>query len=163
MNKPEPINIPPQPIITKRLLAQIASKAIAEAAGQFTANDIFERVKATAVSANWRTLLDQTCWSITKTAIDNHTSPKLQSNDDWIGYGETVIKLIDGKLVKVKHATINDLDVRANNVKDNLIKIKQAAENELARIKEIQGVMRSKNLKFAGDALGYLEGGEKAA
>ena len=163
MNKPEPINIPPQPIITKRLLAQIASKAIAEAAGQFTANDIFERVKATAVSANWRTLLDQTCWSITKTAIDNHASPKLQSNDDWVGYGETVIKLIDGKLVKVKHATLNDLDVRANNVKDNLTKSKQAAEKELARIKEIQGVMRSKNLKFAGDALGYLEDGGKSA
>ena len=163
MNKPEPINIPPQPIITKRLLAQIASKAIAEAAGQFTANDIFERVKATAVSANWRTLLDQTCWSITKTAIDNHASPKLQSNDDWVGYGETVIKLIDGKLVKVKHATLNDLDVRANNVKDNLTKIKQAAEKELARIKEIQGVMRSKNLKFAGDALGYLGDGGKSA
>lgn len=161
MINPESTSI--QPIITKRLLTQIASKAIAEADGQFTANDIFERVKATAVSANWRVLLDQTCWSITKTAIDNHTSPKLQSNDDWIGYGETVIKLIDGKLVKVKHATINDLDVRANNVKDNLIKIKQAAENELARIKEIQGVMRSKNLKFAGDALGYLDVAGKAS
>jgi len=155
MINPESTSI--QPIITKRLLTQIASKAIAEADGQFTANDIFERVKATAVSANWRTLLDQTCWSITKTAIDSHTSPRLQSNDDWIGYGETVIKLIDGKLVKVKHATINDMDVRANNVKDNLNKIRQAAEKELARIKEIQGVMRSKNLKFAGDALGYLD------
>ena len=163
MNKPESINIQPQPIITKKLLVQIASKAIAEADGQFTATDIFECVKATAVSANWRTLLDQTCWSITKTAIDNHASPKLQSNDDWVGYGETVIKLIDGKLVKVKHATLNDLDVRANNVKDNLTKIKQAAEKELARIKEIQGVMRSKNLKFAGDALGYLGDGGKSA
>ena len=29
--------------------------------------------------------------------------------------------------------------------------------------KEIQGVMRSKNLKFAGDALGYLGDGGKSA
>ncbi len=157
MNKPEPINIQPQPIITKKLLAQIASKAIAEADGQFTANDIFERVKATAVSANWRVLLDQTCWSITKTAIDSHATPKLQSNADWVGYGETVIKLIDGKLVKVKHATINDMDVRANNVKDNLNKIRQAADKELARIKEIQDVMRAKNMMFAGDAITFLD------
>ena len=75
MNKPEPINTAPQPIITKRLLAQIAGKAIAEAEGQFTAADICERVKNTAISANCRPLLDETCWSVTRKAIDAH--PKI--------------------------------------------------------------------------------------
>lgn len=156
MNKPEPINPAPQPIITMRLLAQIASKAIAEAEGQFTAADIYERVKNTAISANWRTLLDETCWSVTRKAIDAHATPKTQSSDDWIGYGETVIKLNEGHLVKVKHATTADLDVRAKNVKDNLAMIKQAAELEIERIETIQRTMREMNLPFAGQALIYL-------
>lgn len=155
MNKPEPINPAPQPIITKRLLAQIAGKAIAEAEGQFTAADIYERVKNTAISANWRTLLDEACWSVTRKAIDAHATPKIRS-DDWIGYGETVIKLNDGYLVKVKHATTADLDVRAKNVKDNLAMIKQAAELEIERIETIQRAMREMNLPFAGQALVYL-------
>lgn len=58
--------------------------------------------------------------------------------------------------IKVKHATTADLDVRAKNVKDNLARIKQAAEQEIERIETIQRTMRERNLPFAGQALVYL-------
>lgn len=144
------------PVITKKILSKIASKAIADAKGIFTAEEIFEQVKNVAVSANWRTLLEETCWSVTNSAIDNHATPHLKDISDWFGYGETVLKITENNLVKVKDATINHLDVRVKNVKDNLAKIRQAAETELDRIEKIQQVMRTHNLKLAGDAIPYL-------
>lgn len=78
--------------------------------------------------------------------------PMLEEDD----MAEMVESINDGHLVKVKHATTADLDVRAKNVKDNLARIKQAAEQEIERIETIQRTMRERNLPFAGQALIYL-------
>ena len=74
----------------------------------------------------------------------------------WRGRPPSLESFNDGYLVKVKHATTADLDVRAKNVKDNLAMIKQAAELEIERIETIQRAMREMNLPFAGQALVYL-------
>lgn len=161
MNKPEPINIPSQPIITRKLLAQIAGKAISDAKGRFTDQDIYETVKATAVSANWRTLLDETCWAIVNSAIDRHATPRISGNADWIGYGDTVIKLSDGARVKVYHAMDSDMETRERNVKDNMAKIKHAGEIELGRIETIRKTMRDNRLTYAGEALEILDRSDK--
>lgn len=154
MNKPAPTE--PKKLITRRVLSNIASQFIRETKGRFTAQDVYEHVKDTAVSANWLTLLDETVWSITRQTIDRLSTPKISDNDDWFGYGETVIKLPESACVKVCDATINDFNVRIENVETNRAKINMAADAEIERIAKIKDVMIRHNLQLAGEALDIL-------
>lgn len=156
MNKPEPIN--PSLFVTRDTLRQIARESIADMQGQFAQEDIFKKVKEAALASNLLSLLDESAWAITKAEIRRQARPRLSSNDDWIGYGEMLIKLPDGKVVKVIHSTINDLNVRKNNVKENLATITKSSEEELARLDALEATMVTHNLTYAGEAIRILEG-----
>lgn len=155
MSKPESFN--PSEFVTKDALRQTARAAIREMRGQFSEADIFQKVRDQALISNLVSLLDETAWSITKAEIRRQARPRLTDNADWIGYGEMLIKLPEGKVVKVIHATINDLGVRRNNVKDNLAMVTASAEAELARLDTIEKVMKEQNLSYAGEAIDYLD------
>ena len=154
MNKPEPIA--PSLFVTRDVLRQIARESIADMEGQFAQEDIFRKVKEAALASNLHSLLDESAWAITKAEIRRQARPRLMDNDDWIGYGEMLIKLPEGRVVKVIHATIADLDIRENNVKDNLAAITASAEAEFARIRDLKATMIAHNMAYAGEAIDYL-------
>lgn len=155
MGKLEVIHL--SPFVTRDVLRQTAREAIQAMQSQFSEADIFNRVRETAMASNLVSLLDEAAWSITKAEIRRQARPRLTDNDDWIGYGEMLIKLSEGKVVKVTHATIADLDTRENNVKENLATITRTSEAEIARLKTLKDTMIANNMTYAGEAIDYLE------
>ena len=155
MGKPESITA--ALFVTKDVLRQTARDAIADMTGQFSEADVFAKVREAAMGSNLVSLLDESAWSITKSEIRRQARPRLADNADWIGYGDLLIKLPEGKVVKVIHATIADLDVRENNVKENLATITRTSEAEIERIKTLKETMVAQNLPYAGAAIEFLE------
>lgn len=149
--------IQPSPFVTRDALRQAAREAIQGMQAQFSEADIFNRVRETAMASNLVSLLDEAAWSITKAEIKRQARPRLTDNDDWIGYGEMLIKLPEGKVVRVTHATIADLDARENNVLENLAIITKSSEEEIARLKTLKETMIVNNMTYAGEAIDYLE------
>lgn len=155
MSKPE-ILIPFE-FVTKDILRQTAKKAIQDMQGPFSETDIFNAVRDKALESNLLSLLDETAWSITKEEVKRQARPRLTDSSDWIGYGEMLIKLPEGRAVKVVHATMNDLNVRRNNVKENLAIVTASSEAELKRIDTLEQTMKAHDFSYAGQAIDCLE------
>lgn len=124
--------------------------------GIYKQEDVFEVIRNEARKLPQDILFDEACKSIGKSAINSQTTPKLSGNEDWIGYGNMVISLPDTKLVNVRYAGFDALDIRKAHVIENRDRIVKASNEEIKRIDVIQELMIKIQVDIAGPALKIL-------
>lgn len=146
-------NVSPLLLVTRKTLVQAADRFMANAVGVYSQKDVFDAVRLVVGSANKKLLEDEIAWAIALDRIKTRSKPRLKNNDDWIGYGEMAITLPESKIVNVFYASTSALDHRKQNVIENKEKIIRAADLEIGRITELQGMMAKIMVDTAGPAI----------
>lgn len=143
-------------LVTRKVLVQAADQFMETAVGVYSQEDVFKAVRRLVDSANKKALMDEFAWSVTMERIKARSKPRMKSNDDWIGYGEMAITLPETKIVNVFYASNPALEHRKNNVIENRDNIIRAANEEIARINELQAMMVKIGAETAGPAIKVL-------
>ena len=143
-------------LVTRKLLVQAADRFMETAVGVYSQEDVFKAVRRLVDSANKKALMDEFAWGVTMERIKARSKPRMKSNDDWIGYGEMAITLPETKIVNVFYASNPALEHRKNNVIENRDNIIKAANEEIARINELQTMMVKLGAETAGPAIKVL-------
>ncbi len=157
MNNPaRRIEVEPALIVTRKVLVQTADRFMADAVGIYTQDDIFEAVAEMAGAANPKTLIHEVAWAVTREVIKRRTTPHLTHSEDWIGYGEVAITLPEREIVNIYHATVSALDHRESNVLENMARVQQATQYEIARLTHLKNTMAEMGVETAGPALDRL-------
>ena len=151
------------PIKMRKHLIKVGNDFMASSVGIYDVADVIHVIEDAARSFDADTLIKETAKAIGQSVIRSRSTPHLTDNEDWIGYGELVIKLPDTKLVNVRYAGHDALDIRKTNVIENRDQIVRAADLEIQRIDRIQSTMIKMSVDVAGPALDVLVAMRKAA
>ena len=146
-------------------LNRVASQFMLGAEGIYSQESVIEIVRFAASHYDPAALVEAACKEIARKAISAHTKPHLSHNDDWIGYGNMGIALPEAKIVNVRYASINALEVRKANVIENRDNVVKASKEEIDRIETVQNLMLKLDVDIAEPALRILamEAKRKAA
>ena len=143
-------------LVTRKVLVKAADRFMETAVGVYSQDDVFKAVRCLVDSSNKKVLMDEFAWGVAMERIKARSKPRMKSNDDWIGYGEMAITLPETKIVNVFYASNPALEHRKNNVIDNRDNIIKAANEEIARISELQAMMIKIGAETAGPAIKVL-------
>jgi hypothetical protein len=143
------------PFQSRKHLVKVANDYMAIQTGVYNVDDVIEVVADAARRMDIDSLVRESAKAVAKQVIHSKTTPHC-AQDDWIGYGDLVIKLPETQLVSVCYAEYGALDIRKANVVENRDQIVRAANIEIQRIERIQEMMLKMQSPNAGPALEVL-------